>query len=169
MTDNIPDRVARLETSVTSIGDDVKDLRGEIGGMGSKLDKLVDGLTKTNGSVAERAQAVKVEIRDEGERKARDRSELFKNGLALLGGIALVVGFLCGPYLAKLDATSSAQRDATAAIAAVREVLAQQGAEIGRNRSSEENARERNRRQDEQLWDINTRVARAEGARGDAH
>lgn len=164
--DNIPDRVARLETSVASIGDDVKDLRGEIGGMGGKLDKLVDGLTQTDGRVAERAQAVKAEIRDEGDRKARDRSELFKNGLALFGAIALVVGAFGGPYLAKLDATSTGQREATAAVSAVREVLAQQGAEIGRNRDSIDTSRERNRRQDDQLTDINTRVARMEGVRG---
>lgn len=166
MSDNIPDRVARLETSVASIGDDMKDLRGEIGGMGGKLDRLVDGLTQTDGRVAERAQAVKLEIREEGDRKARDRSELFKNGLALLGGIGLVVGFLCGPYLAKLDATSTGQQADTRAVSAVREVLAQQGAEIGRNRDSLDTSRDRNRKQDDQLIDLNTRVARIEGARG---
>ena len=165
MTEDIPGRVLALENSVTSIGEDVKDLRGEIGGMGGKLDKLVDGLTQTDGRVAERAQAVKAEIRDEGDRKARDRSELFKNGLALFGGISLVVGCLCGPYLAKLDATSTGQREDTQAVSAVREVLAQQGAEIGRNRDGLETTRDRNRRQDEQLWDIVSRVSRIEGAR----
>ncbi len=165
MTANIPDRVLRLETSVTAIGEDVKGLNGAMGAFGSKLDKLVDGLTQTDGRVAERAQAVKAEIRDEGDRKARDRSEMFKNGLALFGGISLVVGCLCGPYLAKLDATSAGQREDTQAVSAVREVLAQHGSEIGRNRDSIETSRDRSRRQDDQLLDLNTRVARIEGAR----
>ncbi|KQS50975.1 MULTISPECIES: hypothetical protein [unclassified Sphingomonas] len=165
MTANIPDRVARLETSVEAIGEDVKGLNGAMGAFGGKLDKLVDGLTQTDGRVAERAQAVKAEIRDEGDRKARDRSELFKNGLALFGGISLVVGCLCGPYLAKLDATSIGQREDTQAVSAVREVLAQHGSEIGRNRDSIETSRERSRRQDDQLLDLNTRVARIEGTR----
>ncbi len=165
MTADIPGRVLALETSVTAIGEDVKTLAGNMGAFGSKLDKLVDGLTQTDGRVAERAQAVKAEIRDEGDRKARDRSELFKNGLALFGGISLVVGCLCGPYLAKLDATSAGQREDTQAVSAVREVLAQQGAEIGRNRDSIETSRDRMRRHDDQILDLNTRVARIEGAR----
>lgn len=165
MTEDIPGRVRELETSVTAIGADVKDLRGEIGGMGGKLDKLVDSLTQTDGRVAERARAVKLEIREEGDRKARDRSELFKSALALFGAIALVVGAFGGPYLAKLDAASSGQRDTAAAVAGVREILAQHGADIGRNHDALELSRERNRRQDDQLYDLNTRVAHIEGAR----
>jgi hypothetical protein len=167
MTDNIPDRVSRLEVSVATIGADVKDLNGAMGAFGGKLDKLVDGLTQTDGRVAERAQAVKLEIREEGDRKARDRSELFKSGLALFGAISVVVGCLCGPYLAKLDATATGQQADTRAVSAVREVIAQQGAEIGRNRDSLETSRDRNRKQDEQLIDLNTRMSRIEGARGD--
>lgn len=165
MTEDIPGRVLALETSVTAIGEDVKDLAGNMGAFGSKLDKLVDGLTQTDGRVAERAQAVKAEIRDEGERKARDRSELFKNGLALCGMISLVVGCLCGPYLSKLDATSAGQREDTQAVSAVREVLAQHGSEIARNRDSLETTKDRDRRRDDQLWDIVSRVSRIEGAR----
>lgn len=158
MTDDIPARVAALETSVQAIGTDVK-------GMSGQLDKVVAALTQTDGRVAERAQAVKSEIRDEGDRKAKDRSELFKSGLALIGGVAMIVTALCGPYLAKLDATSGQASAATQGVAAVREVLAQQGAGIGRNRDSLDIIRERNRRQDEQLNDLNTRVAHIEGAR----
>ncbi|WP_010186027.1 hypothetical protein [Sphingomonas sp. PAMC 26605] len=165
MTEDIPSRVRALESSVTSIGNDLKDVRADVSSVAGKIDKLVDGLTQTDGRVAERAQAVKLEIREEGDRKARDRSELFKSGAVLLGAIGLVVGAFGGPYLAKLDATSTGQRETTTAVSAVREVLAQQGAEIARNRDSLDTSRDRNRRQDEQLIDINTRVARIEGAR----
>lgn len=165
MTEDIPRRVLALESSVTAIGNDLKDVRADVSSVAGKIDKLVDGLTQTDGRVAERAQAVKAEIRDEGDRKARDRSELFKSGLALFGAIGLVVGAFGGPYLAKLDATSTGQRETTTAVSAVREVLAQQGAEIARNRDSLDTSRDRNRRQDEQLTDLNTRVARIEGAR----
>lgn len=162
--EDIPARVAKLEGAVSSIDDGLKEVRGELSGIGGKIDDLVRGLTSTDGRAAERAQAVKAEIRDETDRKAKDRSELFKNGLALIGSVVLIVGAICGPYLTKLDQTAHGAEAATAAIAGVREVLAQQGAEIGRNRDASENARDKNRLQDERLLDLTQRIARAEGA-----
>lgn len=166
MSEDIPGRVARLEATVTSIGRDLSAMGVDMRDMGGKIDRLVDGLSNTDGRAAERAHAVKTEIRDEGDRKAKDRSELFKSGLALIGAVAMVVGALCGPYLAKLDATSTGQQADTKAIGAVREVIAQQGADIGRNRDQAEVGRDKNRWQDEQLLDLNSRVSRIEGRAG---
>ena len=61
-------RVTKLETDVAAIGTDVKDVQTVVGGLGGKIDKLVDGLSSTDGRAAERAQAVKVEMRDEHDR-----------------------------------------------------------------------------------------------------
>lgn len=162
---SLPDRVLRLEASVQSIGDDLADVRRGQDVLGAKIDRLVDGLTSTDGRAAERAQAVKTEIRDETARKAGERSDLFKTGLAMVGAIAVIVAALGGPYVAKLDGLSATLRENSQALGQVRELLAADRAEISRNRDSIEIARDRGGRHAEQLLDLSQRLARIEGAR----
>jgi hypothetical protein len=164
-TADLAERVTRLETSVTSIGADLQEVREGQTALGDKIDRLATSLTSTDGRAAERAQAVKAEIREESERKARDRSELFKSGLSLIGAIAIVVTALGGPYVAKIDQTSGATVEATRAIGELRAIDAQQSAEIARNRDSAEIGRERNRIQDEKLTTQGERISALE-ARG---
>lgn len=141
---HIEDRQTSLETSVN-------ELRSDVGQIGSKIDTLVSGLSDTGERAAQRAHAVKTELRDEAERKARERGDLLKNGLALMGGVALLVSALVGPYRGQLETTTVGQRADTVAIAAVREVLAQQGAGIGRNQAAIDIQRENGKTRDAEL------------------
>lgn len=156
-------RVTKLETDVAAIGTDVKDVQAGQFALGGKIDKLVEGLTSTDGRAAERAHAVKSELREEAEKKGRERSELFKNGLALIGGVTVIVGALVGPYIGQLNTTTSGQRADTVAVAAVREVLAQQGAGIGRDQAAIDIIRENNRIRDAELREHDQDIAFAKG------
>jgi hypothetical protein len=90
-------RVDKLEERFTTLGASVDELRADVGGLGGKIDRLADGLSNTGERAAQRAHAVKVEMRDETDRKAKERGEWLKGGLGLLGGVALVVAALTGP------------------------------------------------------------------------
>lgn len=160
-------RVDALERGQAAMGEAVEQVRAEVSAIGGKVDRLVDALSSTDERTAARAQAVKVEIRDESDRKARDRSDLFKNGLALLGGIAIVVSAIGGPYLGQLHATSVGQAEDSKAIAGVRELVATARADIDRQHDSGEIQRERNRTQDAELLDYGQRLARLEARAGE--
>ncbi|WP_281045890.1 hypothetical protein [Sphingomonas oryzagri] len=144
---HIEERQDRIESSVNQ-------LTSVVGDIGGKIDKLSEGMTDTGERAAQRAQAVKAEMRDETDRKSKERNGMAMIGFGLLSAIALIVAALTGPWKEKLETTSTGQAADTAAIAAVREVLAQQGAGIGRNYDSNEIAREKNKAQDEQLRQV---------------
>lgn len=157
--------VGKLTTGMAGLVDDVGEVKNGMGSMAGKVDQLVAALSSTDGRAAERTEAMKGEIRQENERKARDRKDMFQQGLALIGTVVLVVGAIGGPYLNKINATSDGQADDTRAIGSVREVLAQVSAETTRNHDSLDIQRENNRIRDDRLWDLNTRVSRIEGGR----
>lgn len=157
--------VGKLSANMTGLVGDVGEVKSGMGSMATKVDQLVTALSSTDGKAAERAQAVKHEMREETDRKARDRSTLLKDGIAVAGFVALLVGAFCGPYLNKINATSDGQADNTRAIAAVRELLAQESAETARNHDAIDIARDKNRRQDDQLVGIDERLSHLEGER----
>lgn len=146
------ERVSRLENGMV-------ELRSDVGAISGKIDKLVEGLSSTDGRAAERAQSVKVEMREETERKSKERNSAIQVGVGILGAICLIVAALTGPWKEKLETTSTGQSADTAAISAVREVLAQQGAAIGRNGDSIDLARDKNRLQDTELKDHDRQIA----------
>lgn len=152
-----------IEDRQTSLEASVNDLRGDVGAIGSKIDKLVSGLSDTGERAAQRAHAVKTELRDEGQRKAQERGDLLKNGLALMGGVALLVSALVGPYKGQLETTTIGQRADTVAVAAVREVLAQQGAGIGRNQAAIDIQRENAKIRDAELREHDQDIAFLKG------
>ena len=132
--------------------------------LGGKIDQVVQALSGTDGRVAERAAAVKEELRQEAERKTRERSDMFKNGAALVGLTVTVVAAFCGPYLNKVNATADGIAAATAQLAGVSERVASDHAEIVRNRDSLDIAREKNRWQDDQILGLTRAQAYADGA-----
>lgn len=146
-------RVSKLETNLSALTKDLGEVRDVVGGLGGKIDKLVDGLSSTDDKAAGRAQAVKGEMREETDRKSKERSSMVQIGIGILGAIGLIVTALTGPWKEKLETTATGQIADTASISAVREVLAQQGAAIGRNQDTLEINREKNRLQDQQLRD----------------
>jgi hypothetical protein len=156
------ERVSRLE-------DGMVELRSDVSKMDGKLDKLVDALSSTDGRAAERAQSVKTEMREESERKSKERTAFAMFAFGLLSAIALIVVALTGPYIQKLETTATGQSVDMAAISAVREVLAQQGAAIGRNGDSIDLAREKNRLQDAELRDHDRDDAAIKQALADRH
>lgn len=156
----IEQRQERLETTVDGLRADVGGLVSAIGDQGDKVDQLVRGLsTETT--------TVKNEIREENDRKSRDRSSLLRDGLALVGTVIVIVGAFCGPYLAKINATSDSASDLVVKVGAIREVLAQQGADVGRNHDAIDIAREKNRLQDEQLRQNAQDIAFMQGVMAD--
>ncbi len=152
-------RVTKLETDVAAIGTDVKDVQTVVGGLGGKIDKLVDGLSSTDGRAAERAQAVKVEMRDEHDRKAKERSGYLTSGLALLGAMSIVIAAFCGPYVSEIRSTSQGQADNTFKIGQVRETLAEQGADLSKHQFELDVARDRNHIQDAELREHDQAIA----------
>jgi hypothetical protein len=160
---DIETRVVRLEGAVDQIGTEVAEVRSMVGGIGTKIDSLFGQMQTGDQRTAERAQAVKVEIRDEADRKSRERNELFKGALAAIGGIAIVVAAVAGPYASKINSTTDAREQDGKDIGDVRQILAQQGADITRNRDSQDIGREARRRDEDQLVDVQTRLAHLEG------
>ena len=156
-------RIQKLEDRFTAMDERVEGVVQQLGGIDSKIDQLIGDMSSSGDRAAQRAQAVKIEIGEESQRKAREKSELFKNGLALMGGIALIVTALVGPYRERLDTTAQGQQADTAAIAAVREVLAQQGAEEGRLQASQEIQRDTGVRRDTQLREHGEDLAYTKG------
>lgn len=77
-------RVGALETDLATMNEGTDQVRADVSAIGGKVDKLVDALSSTDARTAERASAVKNEIRDESDRKAKNRDGLFKNSIALL-------------------------------------------------------------------------------------
>lgn len=150
-------RVDRLEAQVGGLVVDVGDVK-------SAVNKIADALGTSSERAAESAIKVKTEIREDTERKSRDFGELIKRACALVGVIALVAGALFGPYKGILEATASGREDDARAIAAVREIIAAQGADLGRLKDMQDITRDRNRRQDDQLTDHERRIAHVEGA-----
>lgn len=144
-------RVTKLENDVAMIGTDVKDVQTVVGGLGGKIDKLVDGLSNTDGRAAERAHAVKIEMREEGDRKSKERTSAAMIAFGLLSAIALIVAALTGPWKEKLESTSNGQNADSARISEVREVLAQQGAAIGRAQAGLDIARDKGAQRDDEL------------------
>jgi len=121
---HIEDRQTSLETSVN-------ELRGDVGAIGGKIDKLVEGMSSTDGRAAERAQAVKVEMRDETERKSKERTSLLMAAFGMLSAISIVVAAFCGPYVSQINSTAHGQQDDTFRIGQVRETIAGLGANQG--------------------------------------
>lgn len=159
----LPERVQRLEGVVAAMADDLADVRTGQGKVETKVDQIFELLSSTDNRAAERAQTVKIEMREETQRKQAERSDLIKNCCIVLGAIVAVVAGLGRPYATQLEATSSALGETTRAVAQVRELIAADHAEITRNHDSIEIAREKNRVQDDRLFDLSQRLARAEG------
>ncbi len=159
-------RVSKLENDVAAIGTDVKDVQTVVGGLGGKIDKLVDGLSSTDGRAAERAQAVKTEMRDEHDRKSKERGGYLTSGVALLGAMSIVVAAFCGPYVSKINATAQGQADDTFKIGQVRETLAEQGADVSKQQTMLDLSRERNRIQDAELREHDQDIAWMKGRLG---
>lgn len=153
---HIEERQDRIESSVNQ-------LTSVVGDIGGKIDKLTEGMTDTGERAAQRAQAVKSELREETDRKSKERNGMLQVGIGVLGAIGLIVTALTGPWKEKLETTSTGQASDTAAIAAVREVLAQQGAGIGRNQASIDIMREANHLRDAELREHDQDIAFARG------
>lgn len=153
-----------VEGAVEGLRGDFNRLDTSVSSFSGKLDQLVDAMQKGDSRTAERAQAVKFEIREEAQRKGQERSALFRDGLALVGAVAVIVTALGGPYVAKINATADGRGQDAAAISAVREVLAAQGAEIGRNTDQGTAMRDRVRHDEDAQADISTRLAHLEGS-----
>lgn len=162
----IPERVSRLEASVAGIVEDVREVRDGQTAIGRQIDELAKTLTSTDGKVAERAAAVKHELREEAERKARERSDLLKNGAGLVTVMALIVAAFCGPYLNKLNATADGQATDMKGISELRELVAADHAQVQRNSDALEIARDKNRWQDDHLFELVRAQAFDEGAAG---
>lgn len=128
---HIEERQTRLEGTVNEIRGVVGSLGSDVSALGGKIDRLADGLTDTAETSATRATAVKTELRDETDRKAKERNGMAMVGIGMIGAIGLIVAALTGPWKERLETTAQGQQTDTASIAAVREVLAQQGAGIG--------------------------------------
>jgi len=158
-------RVSKLEDRFTAIDGRLDSVETAVGGLGGKIDKLVGELTNTDGRAAQRAQAAKTEMREETDRKAKERSSMMRDGLALLGGVGLIVTALVGPYRERLSSTAQGQQADTVAISAVREVLAQQGAAIGHNDAELDAQRDTDKRHEAELREHDRDLAYERGFR----
>jgi hypothetical protein len=156
-------RITKLEDRFTAMDERLEGVESAVGGLGGKIDKLVGELTNTDGRAAERAQAVKGEIRDENDRKAKERFSLLSAGGGLITVVVLIVAAFCGPYLSRLDATSKGQADDTFRIGQVRETLSMQGADIARDHDALEIVRDRNHIQDAELREHDRDIAHMQG------
>ena len=153
-------RVSRLEDGMAELKSDVSQIGGDV-------KTLVQALSNTSEKASEQAISVKAEIRDETDRKAKDRSSYLTGGLSLVGAVSIIVAAIGGPYVSQITSTAHEAADATFKIGQVRETLAEQGADVSRQQASLDLTRERNRIQDSELREHDQAVAAMKQALAD--
>jgi len=129
-------RVVHLEEGQQRLFTEVGSLRSELAGIGGKIDKIADSLATVAPAAEATADRVRLEIREEQDRKARDRSDLFKNALAGLGGVALIVTAIGGPWVARVGALEQGQSRVYDSMSTLRQDVTRLTVDAERNRDA---------------------------------